>query len=380
MKQKYSLHPKEFDLGGTEKYYSDMAGKGWKLVSRGSFFSRFEKAKPEAVRYRIEVVSPKLLNDGTLPEEQIALYEECGWEYVTGNGFHHIFRAPASSDAPEFYLDPAQQAETLKALRKAYIWNALSPLFYVLLFTLLSFLSWNVADGHWFASFYKSWVADTYLVIGYILLLFGLVFSDVWGTVYLSRLYHKMKKGIPLNHEPAGRYYFPRLSQWIILIVGVVCLCWDIFGGQTHPLPQETKEPYILLEEMGISEERTANYLHSDQESEVRHKKSLLAESWDIQEYQEEQQWLFQEVYLLKNPKMMDSFVESLMYNSTFAQSPEHFTEIKIPGLDQAWVTERVECIAVKNNTVAILTHIWDSPEDMADSLQKISQKWEEIG
>lgn len=379
MKRKYRLNPKEFDVGGTEKFYSDMNEKGWKLTRRGPVFSRFEKTEPEDMRYRIEVVSPKFLIDGKLPEEQVAVYDECGWEYVTGNGFFHVFRAPARNDAPEFYLEPEQQAETLKALRKRYIWNSLSPLLYVLIFTLLSFLSWNVTDGHWLAAFYKSWIVDTYLSIGYVLLLLGLVFSDVWGTIYLSRLYNKMKKGNPLDHKPAGRHFFLRLTQGVILLLSVVCLCVGFFGGQTLPMPQETKDPYVLLYEIGVPGERTANYLYSDKESEVSHKKSFLAESWDTQEFLKEQQWLYQEVYILRNPKMMDQFVESLMYNSTFAQSPDNFTEVNISGLDQAWVSKSLECIAVKNNTVAILTHAWNSPGDMMDSLQKISQKWEDI-
>lgn len=376
MKRKYRLNPKEFDIGGTEKFYSDMGEKGWKLTCRGPIFSRFEKAKPEDMRYRIEVVSPKLLIDGKLPEEQVTVYDECGWEYVTGNGFLHIFRAPATSDAPEFYLEPAQQAETLNALRKRYIWNTLSPLLYALVFTLLSFLSWNVTDGHWFAAFYKSWIVDTYLNIGYILLLLGLVFSDAWGTIYLSRLYNKMKKGNPLDHKSAGRHYFLRLAQGVILLLGVGGVCVGLFGGQTLPMPQETKDPYVLLHEMGVPGERTAIFLHRDKESEVRHKKSVLAESWATQEFLEGQQWLYQEVYILRNTKMMDPFVESLMYMSTFAQTPDHFTEVEISGLDQAWVSENLECIAVKNNTVAIVTHIWKSSEDMTDSLQRISEKW----
>ncbi len=376
MKHKYSLNPKEFDLGGTEKFYSDMAAKGWKLVSRGVFLSRFEKSEPEAVRYRIEIVSPKLLENGKLPEEQVGIYEDCGWEYVTGRGFHHVFRAPDDSDAPEFYLDPAQQAETLQALRKQYIWNAMIPLVYVLLFTILSFFRWNVADGHWFAAFYQSWVADTYLIIGDVLILFGLVFRDVWGMVYLSRLYHKMQKGIPLNHESDGRHYFLRLAQWTITIVGLGCLCWDTFCGQTFPMPLETKEPYILLKELGVSGERTTNHPYSDRESEVVYKKSLLAESWTAQEFVQDQQWLHQKVYILQRPGMMEQFVESLMYNSTFGRSPDNFTEIEIQGLDHAWVSKSLECIAVKDNKAIILTHLWESSEEMTDSLQRIAQKW----
>ncbi len=376
MKWKYSLHPKEFDLGGTERYYSDMARKGWKLVRRGPVCSRFVKSEPAVMQYRIEVVSPELLVDGKLPENQIGVYEDCGWEYVTGNGFHHVFRAPVGRETPEFYLEPEQQAQTLKALQKRYIWNFLSPLFYVLFFVFLSSLTWNVTDGHWFAAFYKSLIADTDLFIGGLLLLVGLAFDNIWGTIALGRLYHKMKKESLPSHEFTGKHYLLRFGQWAALILGVVWVCMDIFGAQTLPMPEKTEEPYILLNEIGVSGKRTENFVRSSEESKVVHKKSLLAESWAGREFLKEQQWLYQEVYILKEPKMMNQFVEALMYNSTFAQSPENFTKVDIAGLDQAWVTEKLECIAVRNNTVAILTHSWDSSEDMMESLQKISQKW----
>ena len=104
MNRRYGLHPKNFAIGETEKYYTDMASKGWHLVKRGITFSRFEKAEPRQMRYRIEVVTPSLLEDGHLPEEQVAVYGDCGWEYVASRGFLHVFRAPEGSDAPEFYL------------------------------------------------------------------------------------------------------------------------------------------------------------------------------------------------------------------------------------------------------------------------------------
>ena len=69
-----------------------------------------------------------------LPEEQVAVYEDCGWEYVWGHGFIHIFRAPADSDTEEFYLDPAQQATTLKKLRKDIFFRARWIPFYLFFF------------------------------------------------------------------------------------------------------------------------------------------------------------------------------------------------------------------------------------------------------
>ena len=375
---KYKWNPKEFDIGGAEKFYSDLSARGWNLTKRGALFSQFEKAEPESVKYRIEIVSPKLLKAGKLPDEQIGIYEDCGWEYVTGNNFHHIFRTSTDSDAPEFYLEPEQQAETLKDLQKRYLWSALSPLFYILLFTVLSFFTWNVSDGHWQSAFYQSWIADTYLIIGYGLLLLGLVIGDVWGTVYLSRLCRKLKKGIPMDHQSKGKHSVLNISQWTMILVGILCLGWDMLGAQKAPLPEKTEEPYLLMSEIGISEPRTQNYLYHDEESQVICKNSLLAKSWNTREFIENNQWLYQEVYQLKNPNSIDNLVEVLMYNSTFAKSPSNFKRVEIPGLDQAWIGNDLECIAVKNDKAAVLTHIWKSPEDMENTLHSLAQKWKE--
>ena len=49
------------------------------------------------------------------------VYEDCGWEYVISRGYLHIFRAPEGNDAPEFYLEPEQQAATLKAVSYTHL-------------------------------------------------------------------------------------------------------------------------------------------------------------------------------------------------------------------------------------------------------------------
>lgn len=94
MNWRYGIHPNNYAIGETEKYYSDMSEKGWELVKCGITLSRFQKTEPKKMRYRVEVVNLKSLEDGHLPEEQIAVYEDCGWEYVISRGYLHIFRAP----------------------------------------------------------------------------------------------------------------------------------------------------------------------------------------------------------------------------------------------------------------------------------------------
>ena len=45
-KYRYRFHPPEYAIGETEKFYSDMETKGWRLVKRGQYLSKFTAVPP----------------------------------------------------------------------------------------------------------------------------------------------------------------------------------------------------------------------------------------------------------------------------------------------------------------------------------------------
>ena len=384
MNWRYGIHPKDYAIGETEKYYSDMSEKGWELVKRGITLSRFQKAEPKKMRYRVEVVNLKSLEDGHLPEEQVAVYKDCGWEYVISRGYLHIFRAPEGNDAPEFYLEPEQQAATLKGLRKQYCSSLMAPFIIVAFHAFMAALVGGLFNGRWAAQLYRGLVEETAWVAGFCLFLLWAVFSDLWGFIYISRLYRRMKKGIPLDHAPRSRklIIIPRIISLLLLLCILGCVGYDYLNDERYTMPEATDDPYILLSDLGIKGTRTTNFVNGE-ESTVKFNHSLLAEHWDTQEFLDidndgkgNEEWVYQDVYILKNKNIADRFVEVLMIDSTFAQSTEDYTRIDIPGLDQAWVTERLECIAVKGTTISILTHPFDSPEEMRAALEVVAEKW----
>ncbi|MGM9522372.1 MAG: DUF2812 domain-containing protein, partial [Oscillospiraceae bacterium] len=63
MRRKYAFHPAEYVIGENEKFYSDMASKGWKLKKRGAYLSRFDESEPEKTRYRIEIAASGVFDD-----------------------------------------------------------------------------------------------------------------------------------------------------------------------------------------------------------------------------------------------------------------------------------------------------------------------------
>ena len=385
MNWRYGIHPKDYAIGETEKYYSDMSEKGWELVKRGITLSRFQKTEPKKMRYRVEVVNLKSLEDGHLPEEQVAVYEDCGWEYVISRGYLHIFRAPEGNDAPEFYLEPEQQAATLKVLRKQYCSSLMAPFIIVAFHAFMAALVGGLFNGRWAAQLYRGLVEETAWVAGFCLFLLWAVFSDLWGFIYISRLYRRMKKGIPLDHAPRSRklIIIPRIISLLLLICILGCVGYDYLNDERYTMPEATDDPYILLSDLGIEGTRTANFVNGE-ESTVKFNHSLLAEHWDTQEFLDidndgkgNEEWLYQDVYILKNENIVDRFVEVLMIDSTFAQSTEDYALIEVPGLDQAWMTERLECIAVKGTTISIFTHPFDTPEEMKAALEVVAEKWD---
>ena len=379
MKIRYGIHPKEFAIGETEKYYSDMAAKGWQLVKRGVTFSKFEKTEPKKMRYRVEVVAPKMLDgNGELPAEQVAVYEDCGWEYVDCSGFIHVFRAPEGSDAPEFYLEPEQQAATLRSLRGKYIHSLLSPFITIFVLNLLTFFIGTYHGDRWAAEHFRTWTEHGALVIALCLFFIWIIFHDIWGLFYTMCLYRRMKRGIPLDHTKKSKDWI-RLSIAAFLILSTVgCLAYDFTGDSTYLMQEEAQGPYILLSNLGIKGKRIPNMFNSE-ESTVRYNNSIVLSHWDCREFllvgESDDAWIYQDVYIMKKTSLIDRMVEALMITSTFARSVEQFTEVNIPGLDQAYVNSRLECIAVKGNTIWLLTLPMNEQTELIDVLTVIAEK-----
>ena len=378
MNKKYLFHPRDFALGLTEKFYTNQAAKGWQLEERGAFLSRFAKAEPQEMRYRVEVISPKAFEEWDIPDEQVAVYEDCGWEYVTGKNFIHVFRAPANSDAQEFYLDPAQQADTLKKLRKNYrsalIWAPLYLIFYTAFITLVS----GHGPERWLAQIYEYTVTQTGLMAASMLAITWGMVDSLWATVHLGRIYRRMKKGIPLDHSPKGRGILQKAFKGVMFTAAILSLVLWAFSFKTYPMPQVPDGPYLILADFGYEGERVPN-MFNHKESAVRHQRSLLCESWDCEEFVDDQ-WMYHEIYRIPNETVRERFIWSLMTNSTFAESAEDYVPIQIEGLDKAWVSPRLECVGVKGDYVCFMTHpFYNRVFTMEEALKVLAQRWQNL-
>ena len=101
---------------GTEIYLEEMDHQGYHLDAAGKFLFYFDRTEPRDMRYRVEYWK------GELPDDLVALYRDCGWEYVAETQRNiHIFRAPADIDIPELHTDGEIEAQRYQFKKRRMI-------------------------------------------------------------------------------------------------------------------------------------------------------------------------------------------------------------------------------------------------------------------
>ncbi len=376
MKRRYRLHPGQYELGENEKFYGDMEARGWRLKKRGAYFSRFEPVEPGEARYRIEVFHPGAWSANAMPEEQLAVFADCGWEHVCASLPLYIFRSPAGSGAPEFYADPAQQAETLKRMKRDAVWGWV-PAAAMWGLWLLLYLTLNGA-GKFAASFRRSLAELTPLFLLAGALLLQACYSRLRNALLITRTYRRMKRGVPLDHSPNRRRRVHRAvngTLWSLVLLSALLLAVQLAATRSGDLPEETADPYLLLADLGCEGERTS-FMNRD--SGVTYSPGLLADHWDMREYHEDPSGmgpaLYQDVYRLRLPSMAEWLAEALMRTATLSRR-EDFRPLEVPGLDRAWAG-RNEVVAVKGDMAACVTFLPYGDFDPRAVCQALAEKW----
>lgn len=386
MKYRYRFHPYGYDLGANEKFYGDMEAKGWRLVSRGWFLSKFTPVQPSRARYRIEVAYPGWMEDGSaMPPEQLGVYEDCGWVYAAGRNPIHVFRAPEGSEAPEFYADPAEQAETLKSLRGQTICNA-CPLAVLLISNLFFFgprknLLGNLGVGH------KWLIEETAFCLFFILLILFVWYISLRNAWLINRTYRCLKRGVPLDHNPQKRHTAHRAvcaACLVLLALTASLAVAQKAGTWTGDLPNEADGPYLVLRDLGYDLERRVPAAWQEAESSLKHTSSLLADYWDVYEVvntENDSFWMYEDIYRLRSPELAEGLATSLRNSTTFGEDSLDCTGYVREDMT-AWVYRDLEIVAVSGNMVAHITWMgpdWadPNPEMLLDALQK---RWEAYG
>ena len=148
------------------------------------------------MRYRVEYWQDEL------PDELIAQYKDCGWEYVAETQRHvYIFRAPAGTPLPEPY-DWEQRRDQYRRYMRTAVWLNL-VLAVVVLAVITGLCIWAGIEAYFDPK--GSW----WLTITTVALILACVYT-VFQVVHARRYWKKMGK---TEHTNNRRLY--RIGCWV---------------------------------------------------------------------------------------------------------------------------------------------------------------------
>ncbi len=349
MKYKLLFHPEDYCIGENERFYTDMAGRGWRLEHRGVELSRFKKCDPSDDIYRIEV------DYSEFDEDRLDLYADCGWEFVTKKGYINVFRASSGAEPPELYPDPKEQARTLRRMRRR-TW--MTNLLLLPIVTAYIALMLSIGDG-WrdvSAGVFNSVVMAPGIIAVFFASLLYAIAIGMEGTIRISALYRRLKRGEPLDHTPKKR---PMVHKWVLYIT--ILLCFGVTAAQLASarrvaLPEESDGVYITLDELGYAGERYNMFGSSG----VNTLERVWSPTADITMAREEIRldggWASfdQDIYELRVPALAETYSRTIMERSHLTRDPGEYREIAVSGWDRVRVSY-AECIAFRGGDVVRL-------------------------
>lgn len=241
----YKLRPSDFwRIGEHESWFTDMAARGLYLKKMGIHFARFEEGEPRDMKYRIDVSTTK-----RIPGEQIEMYGESGWDYVTSYGQFHVFSSPVEEDAPELHTDPAEQSYTLKELDKKLAWNAGSAIIgMVLMFGMMASI-WFLDGTPTYVMVDGSMITQTILTI----FIAYTAYHSLRAALSIRDVRKRLVEGKPIDHHASWKKHHRIHTATAFLFTVVVGLSAIIPFAQlakmeTNTLPEGSVDlPIVRL-------------------------------------------------------------------------------------------------------------------------------------
>jgi len=179
-----------WNIGKIESWFSDMAKKGLNLKSIGRIFVSFEKCEPSKTKYRMDVI-----NEGP-SQEQLGIYKEYGWDFVTKTGMFYVFSSPEDSHSPELHTDPIEQSFTLDYLNKLNKKNLIIISISVLLIVGI------ICSIYLFQDEPFLYIADGFIVQQMLLIIVEMyVLYTVFRNYFaIQKMKNSLLEGTPINH------------------------------------------------------------------------------------------------------------------------------------------------------------------------------------
>lgn len=226
-----------WNLGRNESWFSDMAEKGLHLRRIGLVFATFEKAEPKKTKYRMDIISP------APTEEQLEIYKESGWQFVTYLKELYIFSSPDGANVPELHTDPMEQSYTLAALNRR-MRNQVIALSVFMAFFLGMMLSMFFLERTPTLAMMEASGVQRPLLIFVEVYVFYIVIRNF---ISLRNLKKSLSEGKPINHRESWRK--PRLINGFIsiffILAALLTACIpivEIAQSKSYTLPEAPVE------------------------------------------------------------------------------------------------------------------------------------------
>ena len=393
-KSVHKLRPSDYwRIGEHESWFADMAAEGFHLKRMRLHLAQFVRGEPKKMRYRIDV-SMKIR------PEQIKMYAESGWDYVTSYNFFHVFSSPVELNAPEIHTDPAEQSYTLKRLDRKLAMNAcISVAAIILMLGMLSSI-WFLDGTPTFVLVEGIAIQQTILTIfiGY------LAYTSLQAAISIRALRKDLIEGKPIDHHAPWKKHY-RLNSIIALfftiVVGLSAILpfTQLVKGYTKTLPEESLElPIVRLAD--IEQNPTlirgeSSYIKDnvDWDNRYTYNWSPLA---PVQYESDEngvvpgKMWrdgsgeyspsIHTSVYQLSVPALADNLMADLIKRYRYEFSDENFVETKHTDFDLLIILDEEdfkEVLASKGKTVIQVRYYGNA--DINSVIENIVEKVELI-
>lgn len=355
----HKLRPSDYwRIGEHESWFQDMAAKGLHLKKMGIHFAKFVKGEQKKMRYRIDVSIKKKITP-----EQIQMYAESGWDYVTSYNSFHVFSSPENRNAPELHTDPAEQSYTLKELDRKLALNAV-----IVVVSAILIIGMNSAI--WFLDGTPTLVmveggAGQQLILA---IFFGYTaYNSLQASISIRALRRKLIEGKPINHHAPWKKHYRLHSTIAFLFTVVVGLIAII------PFVQLVKMDTKTLSEANLDLPIVRLADVEDNLALVRGEPSYVNDNVDwgnrysydwsplvpVQYETDEQgvvpgkMWedgsgeyspaIHTQVYQLRIPSMADNLISDLIERYRYEDSREDFVETEHSDLDLLIIHEKKE-------------------------------------
>ena len=371
MKTVYKLSPSDYwRIGELESWLSDMAAEGLFLKKLGRQFVKFEKADPKNMRYRVVVSINK-----EIPTEQVDMYGDKGWDFVTSYGSFHVFSSAAELNAPELYTDPLEQSYSLKELDKQLVFNAAVIVFGLLLMIGMLASSWFLDGTPTLIMVEGIMVHQTLLAI----YISYIAYASLQAALSVRSLRKKLAEGIPIDHHAPWKKrhtFHTAITFLFTVMIGLSAIIpfVHLMKMDTKTLPEiDVNLPIVRLADVESDpklERAEDTYIDNDVDWGNRYSYdwSLLApvqyksdetglvrgKTWEdgSGEYSPA---IHTQYYQLRFPVMAEHLISDLIKRYSFETSQGDFEEKKHPDLDLLIVHEgndMKEVFASKGNEV----------------------------